>query len=101
MFAAMGALHPTLVGVVLTVPRPLVATYGPPSTLLRLLRATETAVRDDPEAASTARRVRALVGRLRAQWVPDSALPVQLIHGDIRLGNVCLTAAGGAVYFDF
>lgn len=41
------------------------------------------------------------MGCLRAQWVPATLLPVQLVHGDVRLGNVCQTPEGKPVYFDF
>ena len=104
MFGAMGRLHKALAALDpldVAVPRPLIATYGPPTTLLRWLPAAEAAVRRDPEATAVVRRVRALVGRLRAAWVPAVALPVQLVHGDIRLGNVRRTADGTPVYFDF
>jgi Ser/Thr protein kinase RdoA (MazF antagonist) len=105
MFRAMGALHRALAPLDLHVPRPVVATYGPPSTLRRWLQEAEGAVRGDEQAAYTARRLRGLVGRLRALWVPAPALPVHLIHGDIRLGNVCLSPGGAPpgepVYFDF
>jgi Ser/Thr protein kinase RdoA (MazF antagonist) len=49
---------------------------------------TEPAVRHDPSAAETVRWLRELLGRLRARWVPATALPIQLVHGDVRLGNV-------------
>jgi Ser/Thr protein kinase RdoA (MazF antagonist) len=101
MFRAMGALHRALAPLDLHVPRPVVATYGPPSTLRRWLPEAEGAVRGDEQATHTARRLRGLVGRLRALWVPAQALPVHLIHGDIRLGNVCLSPGGAPVYFDF
>lgn len=101
MFGAMGALHRELATLDLPVPRPPVATYGPPSTLLRWLPETEAAVQSDPEAADTARWVRALIGRLRSQWVSATDLPVHLVHGDIRLGNVRRTPSGEPVYFDF
>jgi Ser/Thr protein kinase RdoA (MazF antagonist) len=104
LFGALGALHrglasPEVAG--LAVPRPAVSTYGPPATLRRWLPATEAAVRHDRQAAATARWLHRLVGQLRAQWVPATALPVQLIHGDARLGNFCRTPEGEAVYFDF
>ncbi len=101
LFGAMGTLHRALGELDLPVPRPVVSTYGPPSTLLRWLPVTEAAVRDDPEAAAIARWLRDLVGHLRRQWIPATALPVQLIHGDVRLGNVRRTPAGAPVYFDF
>jgi len=104
LFGAMGRLHKALAALDpldVAVPRPIIATYGPPSTLLRWLPAAEAAVRHDSEAIAVLRRVRVLVGRLRAAWVPANALPVQLVHGDIRLGNVRRTADGTPVYFDF
>lgn len=85
----------------LTVPRPLWATYVPPGTLRRWLPVTEAAVRDDSEAADTARLVRDLVGRLRARWVPAAELPMHLVHGDVRLGNVSRSPSGETVYLDF
>ena len=104
MFRAMGTLHKALASVdvaALAVHHPVIATYGPPSTLLRWLPAAEAAVRNDDEAAATLRRVRALVRRLRAVWVPATALPIELVHGDIRLGNVRQAPDGTAAYFDF
>jgi Ser/Thr protein kinase RdoA (MazF antagonist) len=101
MFQAMGALHRALAKLKLPVPRPLVATYAPPGTLRRWLPITEAAVRDDPEAADVAQLLRALMRRLRGQWLPETQLPVQLVHGDVRLSNVCRTPNGAPVYFDF
>jgi Ser/Thr protein kinase RdoA (MazF antagonist) len=101
MFRAMGALHCALAGLDLIVPRPLVATYAPPGSLRRWLPVTERAVRGDPEAADVARLLRSLVRQLREQWLPATELPMQLIHGDVRLSNVCRTVGGRTVYFDF
>lgn len=76
----------------------------------RWLPATKSAVRGDPEALEIAGFVGHLVQGLRRQWVPASELPVQLVHGDVRLGNVCRTpdgtpgtpgTPGATVYFDF
>ena len=100
MFQEMGVLHRALAQVDLAVPRPLVATYAPPGSLRRWLPVTEHAVRDDPQAAIVAALLRSLVGQLRRQWLPARALPVQFIHGDVRLSNVCRTQAGRTVYFD-
>ena len=97
----MGELHLALDATDLMVPRPFVATYGPPGTLLRWLPVTEAAVRDDPEAAEIARHLRRLIGRLRRQWVPARELPVRLVHGDVKLRNVARGADGGTVYLDF
>jgi Ser/Thr protein kinase RdoA (MazF antagonist) len=101
MYGAMGTLHRALDTTGLSVPRPFWATYGPPGTLQRWLPVTEEAVRDDPEAAEIARWLRELVRRLRRQWVPATELPVRLVHGDVRLGNVARGPDGGTVYLDF
>ncbi len=101
LYGAMGTLHRALATLDAPVPRPVIATYGPPSTLLRWLPVTEAAVQDDPEALESVRLVRELVRRLRRQWVPATDLPVQLLHGDVRLGNVSRGLGGGTVYLDF
>jgi len=101
MFGAMGTLHRVLSQLDLLVPRPLVATYAPPGSLRRWLPITEMAVQDNPEAVGIARLLRTLVQQLHAQWLPATDLPMQLVHGDVRLSNVCQTADGRTVYFDF
>jgi Ser/Thr protein kinase RdoA (MazF antagonist) len=101
LFGAMGTLHRTLAALDLPVPRPLVATYAPPGSLRRWLQVTESAVQGDPEAAEIARLLRDLVRRLRSQWLPANRLPMQLIHGDAPLSNVCRTPEGKTVYLDF
>jgi Ser/Thr protein kinase RdoA (MazF antagonist) len=62
---------------------------------------TEATVQGDPEAADVARFLCDLVRQLRRQWVPAAELPMQLIHGDARLSNICQTPDGGTVYLDF
>lgn len=101
MFGAMGALHRALAGLDLEVPRPLVATYAPPGSLRRWLPVTEAAVQGDTEAADIARLLRSLVRQLRQQWVPATKLPVQLVHGDVRLSNVCRSIKDRTLYLDF
>ncbi len=101
MFGAMGTLHRALAALDLRVPRPLVATYAPPSSLSRWLQVTEAAVQGDREAAEIARLLRDLVRRLRTQWLPATGLPMQLIHGDVRLSNVCRTPESKTAYLDF
>jgi Ser/Thr protein kinase RdoA (MazF antagonist) len=101
LFGAIGALHGALTHLDLAVPRPLVATYAPPSSLRRWLPITEAAVQGDPEAADVARHIGALVRQLRRQWVPATELPMQLVHGDARLSNICRTVDGRTVYLDF
>ena len=101
MFRAMGTLHCALNQLNLTVPRPRVATYAPPGSLKRWLPVTEAAVQADPKAAEIARLLHAHVQQLRSQWLPATDLPMQLVHGDVRLSNVCQTMDGRTVYFDF
>jgi Ser/Thr protein kinase RdoA (MazF antagonist) len=101
MFRAIGALHAALAQLDLAVPRPLVATYAPPGSLRRWLPVTEAAVHADPEAADVARLLRALVRQLGSQWLPAAGLPLQLVHGDARLSNICQTMDGRIVYLDF
>jgi Ser/Thr protein kinase RdoA (MazF antagonist) len=101
LYSAMGTLHDALAGLDVPVPRPTVATYAPPTSVLRWLPATEAAVRGDPEAREIAGLVRELARRVRRRWIAGTELPVQWVHGDVRLSNVRLTPAGEAVYFDF
>jgi Ser/Thr protein kinase RdoA (MazF antagonist) len=101
LFGAMGTLHRALAALDLAVPRPVVATFAPPGSLRRWLPITESAVRDDPEASAIARLLRDLTRHLQRRWVPATRLPVQLVHGDVRLSNVCRTPEGETVYLDF
>lgn len=111
LYGAMGTVHRELVALPfhhMAVPRPVAATYAPPGSLRRWLPVTAAAVEDDPEATEIVRLLRDLVRRLRRQWAPAAQLPLQLVHGDVRLGNICRTAAGTpvsaageTVYFDF
>lgn len=101
LFSAMGALHQALAPLNVAVPHQLGATYAPPGSVRRWLPVTEAAVRADPEARDIAQLVRDLARRVRRRWVPAADLPVQLVHGDMRLSNVRRTPAGETVYFDF
>jgi Ser/Thr protein kinase RdoA (MazF antagonist) len=101
LFRQIGRLHRALASLDVNVPRPLVATYAPPGTLRRWLPVTEAAVQSDEMAVEVAHLLHDLVSRLSRQWLPASQLPQQLIHGDIRLSNVCLTPEGKTVYLDF
>jgi Ser/Thr protein kinase RdoA (MazF antagonist) len=101
LFGAMGALHQALAPLDRVVPHPVGATYAPPGSVRRWLPVTEAAVREEPEARDIARLVRDLARRVRRRWVPAADLPVQLVHGDVRLSNVRRTPAGETVYFDF
>src|SRR5439155_9800725 len=42
-----------------------------------------------------------LIRRLDSRWPPPGALPVRVVHGDIRLGNVAVAADGRPAYLDF
>ncbi len=101
LFEALGIVHRSLATLDTPVPRPLFATYAPPSSLFRWLPATEAAVQGDAEGRNTARLLRGLVRSLRRQWLSASELPRQLIHGDVRLSNVCQTAESKTLYLDF
>jgi Ser/Thr protein kinase RdoA (MazF antagonist) len=101
LFGALGTLHRALAALDVRVPRPLVATYAPPGSLRRWLPVTESAVQGDPEASDTAWLLRDLVSRLGHHWMPAARLPMQVIHGDIRLSNVGRTPEGKTVYLDF
>ena len=103
MYEAMGRLHRHVAGAPVRLPRPVVATYGPPSSLRRWLRLTARAVADDAEAVHLAERARRLVRDLERRWVSAPRLPHRLVHGDIRLGNVAWTCREprDAAYFDF
>jgi len=101
LFTAMGTLHRALRSADVSVPRPLVATYAPPRSLRRWLPITEAAVHSDPEAAQGARLLRASVEALQRQWISATALPVQLIHGDISPRNVGQSTDGRPIYLDF
>ena len=101
LFGAMGTLHHALQALKLSVPQPAVATYAPPGSLRRWLPVTEYAVSSDPEASNVAGLLQDLVRRLHKLWIPATELPVQLIHRDVRLSNVCRTTKGETVYLDF
>ncbi|WP_369125225.1 phosphotransferase [Alicyclobacillus fastidiosus] len=62
---------------------------------------TETAVQSDSQATKIAQLLELLVRRLRRQRVSSSEIPVQLVHGDVRLSNVCPGVDGTTVFFDF
>lgn len=42
-----------------------------------------------------------MLDSLEHHWTPPERLPQQVIHGDIRLGNVATTPDGAVAYFDF
>lgn len=101
LFDALGALHRELARLDVHLHRPVAATYAPPSSLRRWLRATEAAARGDAALMPTARHVHHLISRLARRWVPAHRLPNQLVHGDARLGNVTQTRQGLPLYLDF
>lgn len=103
MYAAMGALHRAINAgsLGLDLPEPDVATYATPDQLRRWIRGTSLAVRADRRASALAAQVTSMVEDLERQWTPSELLPQQVVHGDIRLGNVARTADGDAAFFDF
>lgn len=88
MYAGMGRLHRAMRGADIDVPRPVDSLYAPPSTLRRWMTVTRPAVCRDPQTREVAQMIDRLVRSLRTQWVPATALPNHLIHGDLQLGNV-------------
>lgn len=103
MFEAMGHLHRALTASRpnLVLPSPEVATYATPDDLRKWMMATAAAVATDDHASALAAEVQSMLDPLERQWTPPERLPQQLIHGDIRLGNVAKTPDGGVAHFDF
>lgn len=101
MYRCMGRLHRALADLDPVISRPVAATYASPRSLRRWLAVTGPATARDTLANEVARLAGELLPSLAAQWVPASALPTQVVHGDVRLGNVGLTAQGETVYLDF
>jgi len=101
LFEQVGIPHRGMSSIEPASPRPLVATWTTPDSLRRWLGMTEATVAHDPEAVEIAARVRGLGRRLERVWVPPARLPVQLVHGDARLSNICRTPDGHSVFFDF
>lgn len=101
LFGALGTLHRTLATLDLQISRPVVATFAPPASLRRWLPATEAAMAGESELNDAASRVRSLGNRLSRRWIPASRLPVQLVHGDVRLGNLARAAGGDTLFLDF
>ena len=101
MFRAIGRLHRRLSRLTIHVPRPAISTYAPPGSVRRWLHVTEQVAQGDPAAHSIVRHTRHLLNQLAAHWIPASALPTQLIHGDGKLSNIRRTPAGATTYLDF
>jgi aminoglycoside phosphotransferase (APT) family kinase protein len=97
MHRAMGDVHRALAPVTSALPRPVVATYGPPSSLRRWLRVTAS-TGGDPELVHW---VGGLIRKLASRWPPASSLPSHVVHGDVRLGNVGITPEGRSAYLDW
>ncbi|WP_169512993.1 phosphotransferase [Actinopolymorpha alba] len=101
MFRGIGRLHRALAVVDTEIPRPVISTYAPPGSLRRWMSVTEQALRHDSRVRDLLRRSRKLLRSLAAQWIPQTALPTQLIHGDGKLSNIRRTPAGETAYLDF
>lgn len=102
MYQAMGRLHACLRRQGdLKLPRPAVATYGPPRSLRRWMGETVRSCAHDPRGRALASWSARLIAELARQWVPAAELPRQIVHGDIRLENVGLDPGGEPVYLDF
>jgi Ser/Thr protein kinase RdoA (MazF antagonist) len=99
VFADLGTLHRHLRQVPVSVPRPLVSAYAPPTTLRRLL----TAARSEPNLAGDSgvgQDLADLIRRLRRTWVPAARLDTHLVHGDVHPGNLRRTPTGTPIYLD-
>lgn len=94
-FEALGRLHRTSKGI--TVPRPIDAQYGTPTTLRRYL----LDVRGDAETMRVAQWALGIVRELRRQWVPARELPSSFVHGDLVGPNLGRSADGRTLYLDF
>ena len=101
MYGAMGRLHRAISETTVDLPIPRVATYAPPDDLRTWINATSAAVAVDEHAAMIAAEAAAMVNDLEQQWVHAERLPQQVVHGDIRLGNLTVTEATDAAYLDF
>ena len=102
MYEAMGRLHKAIDDGArgLELPAPEVATFATPTELRAWLATTRIAVSGDEHATAIAGQVGDMLGPLERQWTFVEGLPEQLVHGDVRLGNVA-RASSGAAYFDF
>lgn len=101
LFTVLGELHRAMSPLRPTVPRPVLASYAPPSTLRRWLSATRAATVADAGTSPIATELADLVRALARRWVPSTTLPRQPIHGDIHLSNVGIAPSGHPVYLDF
>jgi Ser/Thr protein kinase RdoA (MazF antagonist) len=102
MYDAIGRLHKTIneSAAGLEIPVPEVATFATPAELRAWMETTQAAVGADDHASAIAGQVRNMLDPLERQWTLVERLPDQLVHGDVRLGNVA-HADSGVAYFDF
>lgn len=101
LFTQLGTIHRILAEMPSVFPRSLAATWGTPASLRRWLDVTTVAVTSDEAATAMVRQAAALLRAIRERWVAPNRLPQQLIHGDVRLGNIVRDrATGETVLFD-
>jgi Ser/Thr protein kinase RdoA (MazF antagonist) len=100
MFEATGRLHRSL-ALLSAPPAPEVATFGEPERLRTELAATRSRVGSHSDALEIVDLAERLVGDLATMWISPIRLPQQVVHGDVRLGNVALTNDGSPAFFDF
>lgn len=103
MYESMGRLHRAINASSrsMRLPSPRVATYASPGKLRRWIDTTSSAVAGDEHAKAIAAQAAEMVDDLARQWTRPELLPIQIVHGDIRLGNVAMTPSGDTAYFDF
>lgn len=97
MFATLGVLH--RIWAAAAIRRPVVSTYGPPSTLRTHLARLRARPLDDATRTQLA-RVTAALTRLRSTWVPAARLPGTVVHGDARPENLSVGSHGEQVVLD-
>lgn len=101
LFSQMGTFHRCLLTCDIELPRSLAATWAPPGSLARWFQVTVPALSITMEGSLVAHRLGRLTNEIRRLWIPPSELPVQIVHGDFRLGNLVRSPSGQPIVFDF
>jgi Ser/Thr protein kinase RdoA (MazF antagonist) len=101
LYRATGRLHASLGEHSIELEPPVETNWGPPDVVDVLLAEVVDACAGDESARADVERMRRLAEALRERWTPESVLPQQVVHGDVRLGNLARTSGGSEVYLDF
>jgi Ser/Thr protein kinase RdoA (MazF antagonist) len=97
LFAELGYLHTVTAATTVELPRQLAASWSPPSSLRRWLAHMLPALAAHPDYADVLQNIARGIER---RWIAPAAVPAQVIHGDFRLGNICLASDGRTVVYD-